>query len=448
MASAALLLDEVRMRARAHSPKKSVLTLSGNWVGPGHGLCVPDTKDVPLAIGVLNEDKRTCRAVLVVPALENATLIEEGFYSVTPAQYVVCWAAPVLRALTSSSSLSPGSAPLAPAPPFSITWSVERVRALQGFASIEDELEPWILSYADALRALPSARVREFPLFGDQRMRDTTLAFYLGFVVPGMTLDQRHAWLQAERRLALLFLPFAAAPPRVPTLHQWLVTAGEMMEGAPAQDVPMADHLLLAADHALALAAALPTPPVPAVPHNLVALVTRLRQLPPLPTLVQYAPATGKARAPRLVHDGPAPADMEDLLKHAPPCIRKMLDAPHQKDESRRIMAQFLAGVGYRDTADIPRLSAFVMRDGKGDSKHAFDGKLSEAMQEGGRWERKCETMHLNQKLRYECGNGASICPYEGDGARCGHTADFEEGRVRKPSDFVHLSRRRATGKK
>jgi hypothetical protein len=293
----------------------------------------------------------------------------------------------------------------------------------------------------DALHALPSARIRELPLFADQRLRDTTLAFYAGFVAPALSAEQRHAWLQAERRLALLFLPVAAAPARVPTLHQWLVTAGEMMEGAPSLETPMADHFLCAADHALALAAAVPSP-APPVPENLVALVAQLRSGPRFSVAYSPPPTTGKPQGPRLVHDGDAP-DLEDLLAHAPPCLRKMLDAPHQKDQMRQVLPHILVGVGFRTPSDVPRITAFVNKDGKGDSKHVFSGKLAEAMQQGGRWERNCKTIHADKQLPHECGGGLSLCPYAGQGDDCRAVAGFEEGSIRRPSDYVHLSRRR-----
>src|SRR5277367_3240954 len=67
--------------------------------------------ELPLAVGVPDESGKTCRAVLIVADLSNATRVGPQVFALTPAQYIVCWPAP---------------------PPFFMLWDVERVRALSG----------------------------------------------------------------------------------------------------------------------------------------------------------------------------------------------------------------------------------------------------------------------------------------------------------------------------
>jgi len=294
---------------------------------------------------------------------------------------------------------------------------------------VEEELTQWCEDYVALLRGAHVAPTA--------RARDTVLAFVVAFVAPLLATPLRHAWLDAERRLIVRTAPETNNLVR-PSLEQWLLTGANT-----APDEPMNAVLALAADHTLALASVVP--PIeraPAPPENLQRLAERMARV--LSDLAPRAPPPRKGPRRALpVYKGDAP-DLEDLVTHhLPPCIARLQALDKKKNTGRRVMASFLAAIGYRDPADVPRLSAFVQRTGE--SVAEFGGRLTKAMALEGQQEFGCWKMYYDPELRDELG-GCSACPetLKGDGRLCAHTAGFEPGStVSRPSDFVLLSRTR-----
>lgn len=408
-----------------------MLTRSGNWEGPGHGLKVPETTELPLAVGVMDETNETCCAVLVVPALSNATRVGWNMLSVSAKEYIVCWLAEALTPLLT--------------PAFSMVWDVGRVQALSGASFVEEEFAPFCQEYSDVLqyvaRGTPRLDLEKTMVCTNQRARDMTLAFYVGYVAPVLSDEDRHGWMNLERVLLLRTLP-STGTSVLPSLQQWLLSFSDSPESAPPLDVPMNATLALAADHAIALAKAVPDPPPP-VPENLVELVALMKNALRLPEPPRSK--TTKARASvtggRPLYTGDAP-DLEDLVAHLPPCMKTILAQGHQQNAGRYVVSNFLVNIGFRKLEDIHRLAEFVQKDGE--SVHDFASAMKRAIRQNGEKQHECKDVAFWPKFVSELG-GRSPCPYFDKylGHRCASDAGADGGPFMYPSDYVAFSRGR-----